>query len=85
MKESELLIQRLEQLRREIGADSNALRSRWRASPLSSRRLLGALAGAGGLLFSARRVSLLRKAGLKPLILVALLKIVLSAIAKRRR
>lgn len=85
MNEREMLCRRLDQLRSEIRADCDGLRSSWQHSPFSSRWLLGGLAGVGALLFSARSAAMVRKAGVKPLIAAAAVKLLLNAMAKRGR
>lgn len=80
-----MLCRRLDQLRSEIRTGSDGLRAGWRRSPFSSRWLLGGLAGVGALLFSARSASMVRQAGVKPLIAVAAVKLLLNALAKRGR
>ena len=84
VKESEMLCRRLEQLCGEIDADTARLRSSWQRSPFSSRWLLSGLAGLGVLLFSARSASMVRQAGVKPLIAATAVKLLVRALSKRR-
>ena len=85
MNEREMLCRRLDQLRSEIRADRDGLRLSWRRSPFSSRWLLGGLAGVGALLFSARSASIVRRAGVKPFVAAAAVKLLLNVLAKRGR
>jgi hypothetical protein len=85
MNEREMLCHRLDQLRSEIRADSDGLRSNWQRSPFSSRWLLAGLAGVGALLFSARSAAMVRRTGVKPFIAVAGVKLLLNVLAKRGR
>jgi hypothetical protein len=84
-RESEMLSQRLDALRREIDKDSASLRTRWSTSPVSSGMIFKGLLAVGGALFAVRGANLVRRVGIKPLVAAAVVKFALRALAKRRR